>query len=161
MRTPLLALMIVFTIDAADMTGVWTFTMNDFSGHPRTFDCTFKQDAAELTGVCGEQGEAVRITGTVKGNKVEFQHQTGRKNDATSATSAAARASASATAEKRKRRRRLWTSVRQPGRERGRGREHERSLAEHWELFGTFYVSFRRVSGWVPSRIVVRTVPPQ
>jgi hypothetical protein len=83
MRTPLLALMIVFTIDAADMTGVWTFTMNDFSGHPRTFDCTFKQDAAELTGVCGDDGEAVRITGTVKGNKVEFQHQTGRKNEIT------------------------------------------------------------------------------
>lgn len=35
MTTPLLALMIAMNLAAADMTGVWTFNMNDFSGHRR------------------------------------------------------------------------------------------------------------------------------
>ena len=83
MTTPLLALMIVVNLVAADMTGVWTFNMNDFSGHPRSFDCTFKQQGTQLSGECGEPDEGVRITGTVKGSKVEFQHQTGKKNEIT------------------------------------------------------------------------------
>jgi hypothetical protein len=83
MTTPLLALMIVVNLAAADMTGVRTFNMNDFSGYPRTFDCTFKQQGAELTGECGEPHEAVKITGTVKGSKVNFQYQTGKKNEIT------------------------------------------------------------------------------
>ena len=78
---PLLAVMIFVNLAAADMTGAWTFNMNDFSGHPRSFDCTFKQEGTKLTGVCAEEG--VKITGTVKGRKVDFQHQTGKKNEIT------------------------------------------------------------------------------
>jgi hypothetical protein len=83
MTSPLLALLIAARLAAADMSGVWTFNMNDFSGHPTSFVCTFKQQGTELTGQCGEEREAVKITGTVKGSKVEFQHQTGRKNEIT------------------------------------------------------------------------------
>ena len=83
MTTPLLAVMFV-ALAAADMTGVWTFDGNDFSGHPRSFDCTFKQEGTKLTGVCGEEeARPVNITGTVKGRKVAFQHQTGKKNEIT------------------------------------------------------------------------------
>jgi hypothetical protein len=78
--TPLLAVMFV-TLVAGDMTGAWTFSMNDFSGHPKTFDCTFKQEGAELTGMCGEEG--VKFTGTVKGRRVSLQHQTGKNNEVT------------------------------------------------------------------------------
>jgi hypothetical protein len=81
MTTPLLAVMMFVNLVAADMTGAWTFNMNDFSGHPRSFDCTFKQEGTELTGLCGEEG--VKITGTVKGREVNFQHQTGKNNEIT------------------------------------------------------------------------------
>ena len=58
--------------------------MNDFSGYPTTFDCTFKQTGTELTGKCGrDEGDAVKITGTVTGSKVDFQYQTGRRNEIT------------------------------------------------------------------------------
>jgi hypothetical protein len=83
MTMPLLTVMMFVSLVAADMTGAWTFNMNDFSGHPRTFDCTFRQQGAELTGVCGEEGDSAKITGTVKGVEVNFQHQTGRKNEIT------------------------------------------------------------------------------
>jgi hypothetical protein len=83
MLTPLLAVMMFVKLAAPDMTGAWTFNMNDFSGHPRTFDCTFKQEGAKLTGSCGEEHEAVKITGTVKGRKVNFEHQTGKQNEIT------------------------------------------------------------------------------
>jgi hypothetical protein len=84
MTIPLLAVMMFVNLAAVDMTGTWTFNMNDFSGHPRTFDCTFKQEATKLTGVCGaEEPRPVKITGTVKGRKVAFQHQTGKKNEMT------------------------------------------------------------------------------
>jgi hypothetical protein len=84
MTTLLLAVMIFVNLGAVDMTGVWTFNMNDFSGHPRSFDCTFKQEGTKLTGVCGEEeARPVNITGTVKGRKVAFQHQTGKNNEVT------------------------------------------------------------------------------
>jgi hypothetical protein len=83
MTTPLLTVMMFVGIVAVDMTGAWTFNMNDFSGHPRTFGCTFTQQDTKLTGVCGEEGDSVKITGTVKGRKVDFQHQTGKKNEIT------------------------------------------------------------------------------
>src|SRR3954466_11831051 len=84
MTTLLFALMIVGNVAAPDVTGVWTFKMNDFSGYPTTYDCTLKQEGTELTGKCGHDGhDAVKITGTVKGSKVSFQYQTGRKNEIT------------------------------------------------------------------------------
>jgi hypothetical protein len=80
----LIGLTIVVNVLAGDMTGVWTFNMNDFSGHPTEYDCTFKQEGTELTGKCGhDEHDAVKITGTVKGSKVNFQYQTGRKNEIT------------------------------------------------------------------------------
>jgi hypothetical protein len=84
MMTLLLAVVMVVNLVAADMTGAWTFDMNDFSGHPTTFDCTFKQEGPKLTGVCAEgEPKPVKITGTVKGRKVNFQYQTGKKNEIT------------------------------------------------------------------------------
>jgi hypothetical protein len=85
MTTPLLTVMMFVTLAAADMTGAWTFDMNDFSGHPKGFGCTFKQEGAELTGVCGEgeEGPSVKITGTVRGREVNFQFQTGKKGEIT------------------------------------------------------------------------------
>ena len=53
MTTPLLTVMMFLNIVAADLTGTWTFDMNDFSGHPTSFDCIFKQEGTKLTGVCG------------------------------------------------------------------------------------------------------------
>jgi hypothetical protein len=81
MTSPLLTVMMFMNMVAADMTGTWTSNMNDFSGHPRSFDCTFTQQDTKLTGVCGEEG--VKITGTVERRKVDFQHQTGKKNEIT------------------------------------------------------------------------------
>jgi hypothetical protein len=83
MTTSLLTLMMFVTIVAADVTGTWTFEMTDFSGHPRSFDCTFRQEGTKLTGACGEEGQTVRITGTVEGRAVTFQHQTGKQNEIT------------------------------------------------------------------------------
>jgi len=83
MTTLLRAVMVVANLVAADLTGAWTFKMNDFSGHPRSFDCTFKQEGTELTGECGDEGQRAKITGTVKGSKVNLQHQTGKKNEIT------------------------------------------------------------------------------
>ncbi len=83
MTTPLLTVMMFLNIVAADLTGTWTFDMNDFSGHPRSFDCTFTQEGTKLTGACGEEGQTVKITGTVEGRKVNFQHQTGKQNEIT------------------------------------------------------------------------------
>jgi hypothetical protein len=69
---------------AADITGAWTVEMNDFSGNPTTFDCTFTQEGTKLTGVCAEgQPRPVKITGTVKDRQVDFQHQTGKNDDIT------------------------------------------------------------------------------
>ena len=83
MTTLLVALVAIGSLAAADVTGRWTFDMTDFSGHPRTFDCTFRQEGTKLTGECGGESERVRITGTVKESKVDFQHQTGRNNEIT------------------------------------------------------------------------------
>ncbi len=84
MMTPLVTVMIFVNLVAADMTGAWKFDMNDFSGQPRTFDCTFKHEATKLTGVCGEgEPRPVKITGSVKDRKVNFQYQTGKKDEIT------------------------------------------------------------------------------
>jgi hypothetical protein len=84
MTTPLLTVMMFVNLAAADMTGAWTFDMNDFSGHPTTFGCTFKQEGTKLTGVCAEgEPRPVKITGTVKGREVNFQYQTGKKDEIT------------------------------------------------------------------------------
>jgi hypothetical protein len=84
MMTLLFALMIVGNVAPSDMTGVWTFKMNDFSGNATNYDCTFKQAGIELTGTCGhDEHDTVKISGTVKGSKVSFQYQTGRKNEVT------------------------------------------------------------------------------
>jgi hypothetical protein len=83
MTTPVLAMMMFVNLVAGDVTGAWTFSMNDFSGQPRSFDCTFKQEGTRLTGACGDEGDKVTITGTVKDREVKFQHQTGKKNEIT------------------------------------------------------------------------------
>jgi hypothetical protein len=47
MTTLLLAVVIFVNLGAGDLTGFWTFIMNDFCGHPRSFDCTFKQEGTK------------------------------------------------------------------------------------------------------------------
>ena len=74
MRLALLAGLTLFlSVAAADVSGVWTLNFEqDFGGHPGTSDCTFKQDGGKLSGhYSGALGEAP-LTGTVKGNAVEF-----------------------------------------------------------------------------------------
>jgi len=71
--TKLLCLLVVVTsaLSAADMTGKWTFHVKFFlgSGDP-WFE--FKQDGEKLTGMYhGRFGEK-QLTGTVKGNQVDF-----------------------------------------------------------------------------------------
>jgi hypothetical protein len=82
MMPALFALLLTWSLaGVADMSGIWTLKMTDFSGHPLTLDCTFKQDGTKLNGSCGDA--AVKMTGTVKGRKVALQHQTGLKNEIT------------------------------------------------------------------------------
>jgi hypothetical protein len=84
MMTLLLAVVTVVNLVAADMTGVWTFNMNDFSGYPTSFDCTFKQEGTKLNGVCAEdQPRPVNPTGTVQDRKVNLQYRTGKKDEIT------------------------------------------------------------------------------
>lgn len=54
-----------------DVTGTWTFQV-EFSGGSGTPTMTFKQDGEKLTGqYSGQLGEAP-LTGTIKGNAIEF-----------------------------------------------------------------------------------------
>ena len=63
------------SLAAADATGAWTLRLDpDFSGHPQSVDCTFKQDGQKLTITC-EGGTP--ITGSVDGRKVSWQFKTG------------------------------------------------------------------------------------
>lgn len=58
----------------------------EMAGLPQelVFACTFRQEGTELTGKCGrDERDAVKVTGWVKGSKVNFQYQTGRKNEIT------------------------------------------------------------------------------
>jgi hypothetical protein len=71
MRTIALLLLSAALTFAADITGKWTFNVVlDAGGGSPTFE--FKQAGEKLTGVYhGQLGEA-DLTGTVKGDKVEF-----------------------------------------------------------------------------------------
>jgi hypothetical protein len=66
-------------VNPGDMSGVWTLTFDpDFSGHPATAECTFKQDGRTLSVQCGGGPSS---SGEVNGTKVSFQIVTGRDND--------------------------------------------------------------------------------
>jgi hypothetical protein len=58
--------------DKVDVTGVWAFQI-DLGGNTGTPTVTFKQDGEKLTGTYSSQvlGEQA-LTGTVKGNKIDF-----------------------------------------------------------------------------------------
>jgi hypothetical protein len=71
MRTIALLILSAALSFAADVTGKWTFTVVlDAGGGSPTFE--LKQDGEKLTGTYhGQLGEA-NLTGTVKGDKIEF-----------------------------------------------------------------------------------------
>ena len=87
MRKMLLVLLaapvLYVTLAAADLSGVWTLTFDpDFSGHPGSANCTFKQDGVKLTGRCGNDSAAhPPITGDVNGQKVTFRVPTGQRDE--------------------------------------------------------------------------------
>jgi hypothetical protein len=73
-RLSLVLLLIAASALAADVTGTWSFTVESpaGTGNP-TF--VFKQDGEKLTGTyTGMLGKA-DVTGTVKGDKIEFEFQ--------------------------------------------------------------------------------------
>jgi len=73
-RLSLALLLIAASALAADVTGTWAFTVESpaGTGNP-TF--VFKQDGEKLTGTyTGMLGKA-DVTGTVKGDKIEFEFQ--------------------------------------------------------------------------------------
>jgi len=73
-RLVLLAFLAVSTY-AADITGKWTFAV-DLGGQSGSPGFTFQQKGEVLTGTyAGQLGEA-KLTGTVKGDQVEFQFET-------------------------------------------------------------------------------------
>jgi hypothetical protein len=64
---------------AADLSGTWTLKYEkDFSGHPASHECTFKQQGEKLTATCDGGG---KLTGNVKDNKVTLEATTGKNND--------------------------------------------------------------------------------
>lgn len=71
MKTLVTFFMMAALAMAADISGHWTFNVVlDAGGGSPTFD--FKQDGDKLTGMYkGQFGEA-KVTGTVKGDKVDF-----------------------------------------------------------------------------------------
>ena len=75
MRLILIALLLVpLALAAADVTGKWDFTveLDAGSGNP-TF--TFKQDGEKLSGTyAGQLGQAP-VTGTVRGDQIEFKFE--------------------------------------------------------------------------------------
>jgi hypothetical protein len=86
MRTPWLQtavsvlILSVNAAGAADLTGAWKLEFKpDASGHPATHDCAFTQTGEKLAIECGGQ----KITGSVKGRNVTFEHKTGRQNELT------------------------------------------------------------------------------
>ena len=85
--TNLLAVLLapVFTtaLAAADVTGVWVLEFeSDFSGHPSTGECTFKQAGSKLTGDCGtDSPDPTAVSGEVNDQKVVFQFKTGRNKE--------------------------------------------------------------------------------
>jgi hypothetical protein len=59
-------------LPAADVSGVWNLEMSWESGSNSTGVCTFKQDGAKLTGICGGT-EKFPIAGEVKDRTVIWQ----------------------------------------------------------------------------------------
>ena len=62
-----------FPLAAADVSGTWTLT-GDVVGNPVNMTCTFKQDAAKITGTCVGDNGSIPTTGSVDGDTLVFQH---------------------------------------------------------------------------------------
>ena len=58
---------------AADVSGTWAFTV-EVMGPPGNLTIVFKQDGDKLSGACSHPTGEYQVTGTLKGNKVEFSY---------------------------------------------------------------------------------------
>jgi hypothetical protein len=75
-------LLLVVSVAAADVSGVWTLDFEeDFGGHPGTSDCTFKQDGRRLTVQCGKAATA--SSGEVNDLHVSWETKTGVHDEST------------------------------------------------------------------------------
>jgi hypothetical protein len=71
----------VLPLLAADVSGNWKIA-GGIGDYPIALNCTFKADGAKFTGVCkGGDRPDRSITGTVNGEKVEFQYDTEYNGD--------------------------------------------------------------------------------
>ena len=76
-RVQILILILVLTMPllAADVSGKWVFEVKlDMGTGSPTF--AFEQDGEQLTGTYSGAAGSAKLTGTVKGNSIEFQFKT-------------------------------------------------------------------------------------
>jgi hypothetical protein len=80
MRSVVLTLLFAAITFAADITGTWNLNVEtDMGSGTPTF--TFKQDGEKLTGTySGQLGEA-KVSGTIKGDNVEFWYEAAPQGD--------------------------------------------------------------------------------
>lgn len=60
-------------VGAADISGTWEFTV-EVMGPPGNLTIVFKQEGEKLSGACSHPTGEYPVTGTLKGNKVEFSY---------------------------------------------------------------------------------------
>jgi hypothetical protein len=81
LATLLVLPMLLVSVAAADLSGVWTLALNpDLGGEPDSFDCTFKQDGRKLTITCRT---APPFSGEVNDQRVTWHVTTGRNGEIT------------------------------------------------------------------------------
>ena len=71
MKTVIATVLLAFVLQATNVTGDWTFTVTTDQGSG-TPTMTFKQDGEKLTGKYNGQFGTADLTGTVKGNAIQF-----------------------------------------------------------------------------------------
>jgi hypothetical protein len=73
MRELLLLLIAGTGVEAADISGKWSFE-GDVAGNPVKLECEMKQEGMKLSGTCKTQGADVQVAGEVNDPKVRFSY---------------------------------------------------------------------------------------